>query len=320
MNFKKFYIIAAIALFGTLSFYIFGPSPEKPVVAITQIAPHPSLDEIRRGIMERLSQAGIKKVVFQNAQGNPAIALQIAQKFVSIGPKVIVPITTPSAQAAYSLAKPAKIPVIFSAVSDPLSAKLLPEGDALIAGVSDMPPIDEQVHLIKEILPSIKTIGVLYNGGEANSVSMIAIFIKKAKAAGIRVIEVSVNSTNNVPAGLASLIDKVDALYLPNDNTVVSAFDGIVTVANNNKLPIFASDPQSVARGALACIAYDQYAVGLKTGELIVDHLQKNIPLYKLGIQKPAQTEMILNLKAAKTLGIQIPKALMDKANFIIKN
>ncbi|MEI2711458.1 MAG: ABC transporter substrate-binding protein [Chitinophagaceae bacterium] len=329
--FQKKLVLACILIAICVGVFVVRMNNEQPsslslpVVAITQIAPHPSLDEIRRGIMDVLKEAGIMddKILFQNAQGNTATALQIAQKFISMRPKVIVPITTPSAQAAYKLSKEAGIPVIFSAVSDPYAAKLMPpqtvQGNTPvdIAGVSDLSPIKEQLDMIQKILPQAKTIGVLYNAGEANSNALVALFTKDATLRGFTVIPATVMGTNNVTTSLATLIGRVDAVYIPNDNTVISAIDSVLTFTRKHKLPLFTADPESVKKGALACVAYNQYDIGVTTGKMVVDFL-KGMPLKDLGLKKPANVEFALNKHTADSLNLSIPNDVRQKVTLHI--
>lgn len=156
-------------------------------VAVTAIVEHPALDAARKGVLDALTAAGYKegenlKFVFESAQGNPATAAQIARQFAGDEPNVIVPISTPSAQAVVSSTR--DIPVVFTAVSDPLGAQLVKNMDkpgGNVTGLSDMSPVAEHIALIKEILPDVKTIGYLYNSGEANSVSLLAVLKAEAE-------------------------------------------------------------------------------------------------------------------------------------------
>lgn len=164
-------------------------------VAVTAIVEHPALDAARKGVLDALTAAGYKegenlKFVFESAQGNPATAAQIARQFAGDEPNVIVPISTPSAQAVVSSTR--DIPVVFTAVSDPLGAQLVKNMDkpgGNVTGLSDMSPVAEHIALIKEILPDVKTIGYLYNSGEANSVSLLAVLKAEAEKAGLKVVE-----------------------------------------------------------------------------------------------------------------------------------
>ncbi len=198
---------------------------EDVTVAVTAIVEHPALDAARDGVKDALAAAGYKegeglKFVYQSAQGNPATAAQIARQFVGDAPNVIVPISTPSAQAVVSATK--DIPVVFTAVSDPLGAQLVKDMDkpgGNVTGLSDMSPVAAHIELIKEILPQVKTIGYLYNSGEANSVSLLAALKEAAGPAGITVVESAATKTAEVQGAARALVGRVDAIYVPTDNT-----------------------------------------------------------------------------------------------------
>ncbi|MBY0461974.1 MAG: ABC transporter substrate-binding protein [Alphaproteobacteria bacterium] len=300
-------------------------SPQKTLVAITQIAPHPSLDSIRKGILDVLKENNIPEsgILFQNAQGNVSTAAQISQKFASLSPQVIVPITTPSSQSAYAAAKARNIPVVFVAVSDPVAAKLsanLEKGSEGITGVYDQAPVEEQANLIKEIL-NLKdrpiTIGILYNPGEANSVSMVERMSEALKRLNILVLKVAASATTEVSTATKSLIDKVDAIYIPNDNTLISALDAVLKVSQEHKIPVFSSDPESVERGCIATLAPNQYEIGRQAGKMIVSVL-KGTSVGKIPLEKASALTLILNQEAARHLGITFPQTILTKANKII--
>jgi len=300
-------------------------SPQKILVAITQIAPHPSLDAIRKGIVDVLKENDIPEngILFQNAQGNVSTAAQISQKFVSLSPKVIVPITTPSSQSAYAVAKPRNIPVVFVAVSDPVAAKLssnLEKGSEGMTGVYDEAPIQEQANLIKEIL-SFKdhplTIGILYNPGEANSVSMIEKMSEALKKLNINIIKVAASATTEVSTAAKSLVNKVDAIYIPNDNTLISALDAVLKVSQEHKIPVFSSDPESVEKGCLATLAPNQYEIGRQAGKLVVSVLKGTI-VEKIPLEKALILTLVLNQETARHLGITFPEHILIKADKII--
>lgn len=326
---KKIYTFSAIcillAAFVTLYHRYSSPqvasSQKKLVVAITQIVPHPSLDKIREGILVKLREYGLTddQIIFQNAQGNPSIALQVAQKFVSLAPAVIVPITTPSAQAAVSAAKSSGIPVIFSAVSDPVSAKLEDPGQVsdMVAGISDFFPTEKQVKLIQDVMgPGVK-IGILYNAGEANSVALVSVFEKECIKLGLILVKSAVSSTNDVANAARNLISKgIHAIFIPNDNTVVSALESVLRVTNAHQIPIFTGDPESVERGALGSVAFGQYEIGLDTGDMVVSFL-KGEKIRDLGVKKSSKEILTLNPDVAKNFGIEIPKSLLIQAHLV---
>jgi putative ABC transport system substrate-binding protein len=296
--------------------------PQKPVVAITQIVPHPSLDLIRKGIQDELTEQNLVcEFLFENAQGNIATATQIAQKFVSKKPTIIVPITTPSTQAVYSAASPQNIPVIFAAVNDPVSAKLVPCMDKAgkgITGVSDMPPVADQVALIQEVMPQAKRIGVLYNPGESNSLSALALF-EKALPQDMKLIRATAANMVDVTSATKSLVGKVDAIYIPNDNTIVAALEALIKVCQANGIPVFCADPESVKQGCLATVTHSQYGLGRQTGKMVAQVL-KGKDIQTLPVEIPAEVELSLNQNVADALKIALPDATVKRAKYVIKN
>ncbi|MBY0281499.1 MAG: ABC transporter substrate-binding protein [Alphaproteobacteria bacterium] len=301
-------------------------TPQKTLVAITQIAPHPSLDTIRKGITDVLKENNIPEsgILFQNAQGNVSTAAQISQKFASLSPKVIVPITTPSSQSAYATAKARDIPVVFVAVSDPVAAKLsanLEKGSEGITGVYDAVPVEEQAMLMKNILGSNKdsplTIGLLYNPGEANSVSAIERIVVFLNKLNISVVRVTAPTTRDVSTATKSLVGKVDAIYIPDDNTCISALDAVLKISQEHKIPVFSADPESVERGCLATLAPNQYEIGRQAGKMIIAVLQGK-SVEKIPLEKASALTLVLNQESARHLGITFPQNILTKANKII--
>lgn len=310
MSLKNFSFFIVLVILAVISFFLLPTSNKSSfVVALTQIAPHPSLDQIRRGIEDELKTVEGLKIIYENAQGNITIAAQIAKRFVSLKPNVIVPITTPSAQSIYNLAT--NIPVVFSGVSDPVSAKLMGKG---ITGVSDLPPVKKQVELVLALLPNTKTIGILYNPGEVNSMTLVSLFAKEAYNVGLNVIKAPCPHTSEVSTAFKSIEAKVDVLYIPNDNTVVTALDTVLQLAKQSKIPVFASDPESVSKGCLGALSYDQYQVGRQTGRLVI-RILKGEDINHLPIEYAQKLTLYLNQQAAKDLGVIIPEDLAKHLN-----
>jgi len=272
--FKKILLFITIISAVVSYFYFSQAKVEGKVVAITQIAPHPSLDLIRKGIEDEIANAfGTKvRIDFQSAQGNPALATQIAQNFIGKKVDVIVAITTPSAQAVLS-ANTQQIPVIFAGITDPITAKLVEEtgkNKENITGVSDAPDLDGQVKLIQEFMPKGSIIGMIYNPGEANSHTHVERISLKLEEAGYRIVTAPAYSTGDVLQAAQGIVPNVNALMLTNDNTVVSALDAVLQTAKQKNIPIFCSDPESVKRGCKAAIAPDQYEMGRQAGKIVV--------------------------------------------------
>ncbi len=253
-------------------------STDKPAktLAITQIVEHPSLDEIRRGLLEELADNGYVEgknltVNFQSAQGNLATAGQIAKQFAGDLPDAIVAISTPSAQSIVS--STTNIPVIYTAISDPLAAKLIDENNvpfqSNVTGLSSQLPIEPQLNLIQKIAPNAKTIGYVYSPGEANSVTVLNQLKKAAPARGLQILDLTANRPTDVAMATRSLDGRADVIYTSLDNNVVSAFEAMASAANELKIPVIASDEFSVRRGATAALGVNDYDFGRVTGKMV---------------------------------------------------
>lgn len=308
---------AAVALTNAAAF------AQTKTVAITAIVEHPALDATRDGVVEALKAAGFTpgetlKVEYQSAQGNPATAAQIARQFAGARPDVIVPISTPSAQAV--VASTRDIPVVFTAVTDPVGAQLvksLEKPGANVTGVSDMAPVAEHVALIREIVPSVKRLGVLYNPGEPNSVSLVKALKDEAQKAGLTVVEATATKSADAQPAARSLVGKADAIYVPLDNTVVSALESVVAVGQQAKLPVFSADTDSVARGTVASIGFDYRQVGRQTGEAVVRILKGEKP-GDVPVTFAKGTDLFVNPKSAAAMGVTIPEAVTKRATKVV--
>ncbi len=325
----KFLSFALLGLLGAISAVLVscgsgetgGSSTDMPFVAVSQFVEHPSLDAVQAGVKAALEAAGYKegeslRWELQSAQANPATAAQIAQKFAAARPDVIVAIATPSAQSAVS--KAGNIPVIFSAVTDPLAAKLVnsvekPGGS--VSGVSDLSPVKQHLALIKEILPEANTVGVIYSAGEDNSVSLVNLVKENASKAGFNEVkEATVASSSEVATAARSLVGSVDAIYVPTDNTVVSALESVVQVGKENGLPVFSGDTDSVKRGAIASIGFNYYDIGVQTGEMVVKVLKGANP-EDLPVEFANVLRLYINPSAAESMGVTLPNSVTDRAD-----
>jgi putative ABC transport system substrate-binding protein len=293
-------------------------------VDVTAIVEHPALDAVRDGVKDALAAGGFKvgenlTFNYESAQGNPGTAAQIARQFIGQSPDVIVPISTPSAQAVVSATR--DIPIVFSAVTDPVGAQLVkqlqkPGGN--VTGLSDLSPVADHVALIKEIIPSVKTIGVLFNPGETNSVTLVELLKKYGAEQGIAVIESAATRSSEVQNAARALAGRVDAIYVPTDNTIVSALESAVTVAIESKLPLFTADTDSVSRGAVAALGFNYYDVGKQTGAVVVRILNGEKP-GDIDINVAAGTDLVINPAAAEKIGLTLPKSVVDRATKVIK-
>jgi len=297
---------------------------DEVTVAVTAVVEHPALDAVRDGVKEALAAAGYKegenlKFLYESAQGNPATAAQIARQFAGEGPDVIVPISTPSAQAVVSSTR--DIPVVFTAVSDPLGAQLVNDMDkpgGNVTGLSDLSPVAEHVALIKEILPNAKSIGYLYNSGEANSVSLLTVLKTQAEKAGLTVVESAATKSAEVQGAARALVGRADVIYIPTDNTIISALEGAVAVAEEAKLPLFTADTDSVSRGAVAALGFNYHDVGKQTGDVVVRVLKGENP-GDIAVKVAAGTDLVINKAAASKMGVTFPESVLGRATRVIE-
>lgn len=288
-------------------------------VAVTAIVEHPALDAARDGVKAALADAGYKdgenlKFLYESAQGNPGTAAQIARQFVGEEPSVIVPISTPSAQAVVSATR--DIPVVFTAVSDPVGAQLVKDvakPGRNVTGLSDMSPVAEHIKLIKEISPNAKSIGFLYNTAETNSVSILAALKEEAAKNGMTVVESVATKSAEVQGAARGLVGRADVFYIPTDNTIVSAFEAAVGVAEEAKIPLYAADTGSVDRGAVAALGFNYYDVGKQTGVIVARILKGEAP-GDIPVTVAAGTDLVINKGAATRMGVTLPEAIVSRA------
>lgn len=291
-------------------------SEDLPIIAIAQIIEHHTLDTVRAGLMAELAANGfdekIAKIVYENAHGNMATATQISNKFASLRPKIMVALATQSAQVLSPLSKATNTPLVFTAVTNPVAAKLVPsklEATSLITGVSDFMEPEPQLDMIRAFLPKMTRLGVLFNPAEINSVSYLEEMEKVANKKGIELVYVALNNTSEATSATTSLVGKVDAVYFPNDNTAMAAVGAIALTALKHNLPVFANDSASVERGALAAVAYDRFAMGRKTGEIVVSILNGKKP-QDIPVVYDTPFEVVVNEKTLEQLNLSLPQTL----------
>ncbi|WP_032482633.1 ABC transporter substrate-binding protein, partial [Vibrio paracholerae] len=284
-------------------------------VAVSQIVEHPALDATRQGLLDGLKAKGYEEgknleFDYKTAQGNPAIAVQIARQFVGENPDVLVGIATPTAQALVSATK--TIPIVFTAVTDPVGAKLvkqLEQPGKNVTGLSDLSPVEQHVELIKEILPNVKSIGVVYNPGEANAVSLMDLLKLSAAKHGIKLVEATALKSADVQSATQAIAEKSDVIYALIDNTVASAIEGMIVAANQAKTPVFGAATSYVERGAIASLGFDYYQIGVQTADYVAAILEGKEP-GSLDVQVAKGSDLMINKTAAEQLGITIPEAV----------
>ena len=288
-------------------------------VGIIQLMEHPSLDTIRESIIEGLEDEGYVegknlKIEYHNGQNDMSTMKNIAQTFVGDECDVIVAIATPAAQAA--LSETTEIPIVFAAITDPVGAGLVDSLDnpgGNVTGTSDEVSAEMIMNLAKDITPDFKTIGVLYNIGEDNSVSVVAQLKEYAGENGYKVIESTVTNTGEVQQAAQYLADKVDIVFSPIDNTVASSMAVATETFNNAGIPFYVSADSMVNDGGLATCGIDYTVLGRETAAMIADILEGADPA-AIAVRKMSEMSVYVNKETAKALNIEIPQAILDKA------
>jgi len=291
-------------------------------VSVTQIVEHPALDAMRNGFIDRLKEKGLDvKANIHIAQGNAATNVQIVSQIMGERPDLVLAIATPGAQAASQKIK--DIPIIFTGVTDPVSAGLVKDLQNTkgknITGMSDFSPMDKHVALIKEIVPAAKTVGVIYNAGEPNSVVLVDALRKEADKVGLKIEEATIANSSGVYQAAKSLVGRSDAVYIPLDNTAVSALESAVKVCRQNKLPLIVGDVDSVARGGVAAVAVDYYKMGLQTGDMAYKILAEGVNPGDMPVEFLNDLNLHVNKKAAASMGVTLPESTVKRAAKVIE-
>ena len=295
------------------------------VIGISKIVSHPALDAVEQGIIDELTELGFVDLEYdlQNANGDISTAASIATKFESDAVRVAIGIATPTAQALANAID--DVPVVYAAVTDPISAGLVPSYDAgagNVTGSSDLAPVRAQFDLLTE-LADVRTVGHVYASGESNAVALAELAREAADQVGVAFVEATVVNSSEVRSAALSIVDRVDAFYVSNDNTVVSALSALVEVAEASGVPIISADPTSAEPGGvLAALGFDYYSLGRATGRLVGEILNGADPaaIPTLFLTDPSDLNLLINLDVAAELGIVVSDRLLADASIVIEN
>ena len=297
-------------------------APKSIKISIVQIVEHPALDAARLGFLEVLKANGYEEgknltVDYKNAQGDQSTLTSIAGKFASDKPDLILAIATPSAQAIAAATK--DIPVLITAVTDPVAAKLvisMEKPGTNISGTTDMNPIKDQFALLMKLVPQAKRVGVIYNAGEVNSQVQVGIAKKVAADLGLTIVEATVASSADVLQAAQSLVGKVDVVYVPGDNTVVSSVQAVLQVTDKNKIPVISAESSVVDKGGLATIGINYKNLGMQTGEMALKIIKGAKP-QDMPIESQTNFDTVINKDSVKLLGIKIPDDVAKIAQLV---
>ena len=288
------------------------------VIGISVQDQHPSLDAAVAGFKAAVEESGLD-VTFdeKNAFGDASMLASIAGTFKEDGTDLVLAVGTQAAQACASAMT--DVPVLFTAVTDPVDAQLIDSWEAPganVTGTSDKNPVDEQIELIGEIVPDVKTVGIVYSPGEANSVVQVGWVKEAADKMGIEVVESSATAATEVQQAAQSLASAgVDAIYVPTDNTVVASLETVIQVGEDNQIPVFGAEGDSVARGTIATYGLDYYQLGYETGLMAVQILRDGDAPSDVPVTSVSDPALYLNLGAADRMGAPIPAELVEQAD-----
>jgi putative ABC transport system substrate-binding protein len=317
---KHFILLFSIAL-SALSATAMAQQPcTHCTIAITQIISHPSLNLVQKGIMDTLAAHGYARPAHRieqsDAAGNIANAVQIAKHIAALSPDVAIAIATPSAQSLIRGRGSRDFPILFSSVTDPIGAKLLTHlahPDRGVTGVRNVPPFEDNLLLLQTVMPNAKRLGLVINKGESNSVTMETMLREIAKRHHMQLVTTAVSSGAEIASAALSLVRKVDAFIVIQDNTVAAALPALAKVAFEHRIPFIGTFPEAVDQGALFAVAYDEYQIGRLTAEMAVKIL-KGQAVEALPVATPTEKVTRINKVMAKKLGLVFPASVIAVA------
>ncbi|GAB4307387.1 MAG: ABC transporter substrate-binding protein [Candidatus Bipolaricaulota bacterium] len=290
------------------------------VIGITQIVDHPALNAVRDGVIATLSEAGYVegetvRYILANAQGDFSVAIAIAQNFQAQRVAVVIAIATPTSQAAVQVFQGTTVPVVFSAVTDPVGAGLTAYPN--VTGASDLIDVAGDLALLQALIPGLRRVGIVYNPGEVNSAILTKMAQDVASRMGLEIVTAPAEHSAAVLPAVQSLVGRADAIYATTDNTVATALEAVVQVATAARIPFLMADPTSLERGALVCTGFDYWDHGRLAGEIVLRLLEGAAP-GEIPVVYQKGTQIWLNLDIAQAIGFTFPQAVLDQATGIL--
>lgn len=312
--FKPLLIVLALAAIIFTACSNQAQTKGKIQIGINQFAEHPALDAVRQGFEEELKAQGIDaEIDFKNAQANIDVATKISQKFSEDKKDMILAIATISAQSAKTATQKTKIPVLFSAVTDPVSAELVesnekPNGN--LSGTSDMAPVDRQLALFQQLRPETRKIGIIFNTGEANSEAQVKLATEIGAGMGLEIITIGINNVNEIPQAVDAILPKVDGIYTITDNLVVSAINVVAKKANEAGKLTIGAEKAHVEGGILMTEGLSYFELGKQTARMAKKVLVDGADISQMPVETLERTGKVVNLATAKLLGLEGKQAL----------
>jgi len=293
-------------------------SGESYKIGISQLVQHPALDAATEGFQQAFADAGVEvEFDLQNANGEQATAVTIAQSFASEDLDLVLAVATPAAQAVAQAVT--DIPVVFTAVTDAVEAELVDSNEAPggnLTGTSDAAPISEQLALLKEIVPDAAKVGIVYASGEVNSQVQVDAVTEVAPEYDLEIVTQTVTTANDIQQATEALGD-VDAIYVPTDNMVVSGLASLSQVAEAKKIPVIGAEAGTVETGAVATLGIDYTKLGYQTGEMALAILQDGADPATMPVETAKEFSYVVNTGAAERMGATIPQDILDQADTV---
>ncbi len=289
-------------------------------IGVIQLVEHAALDAAYEGFVDGLKEAGFEDgknitIDYQNAQGDQSNCQTIATKLVNDRNDLILAIATPAAQAVANTTK--DIPILVTAVTDPADSKLVASNEVPggnVSGTSDLTPVKEQINLIPQIVPEVKTVGLVYCSSEANSKFQIELAKKEAEVLGLQTVEATVSNSNEIQQVLQSLVGKVEAIYIPTDNMLAAGMATVTQVTTPAGIPVIVGEEGMVNNGGTATYGINYYDLGKLTAAQAVAILTEGKNPAEMPIEYSSESNLVLNEEIAKQMGITLPQELLDKA------
>lgn len=288
-------------------------------IGVLQLIEHNALDSAYKGFVDGLKEAGYedgKNIIidYQNAQGEQANCITIGQKFINDKSDLILAIATPAAQAIANMTK--DIPILITAVTDPADSKLVADNNVPggnVTGTSDLTPVEAQIELLKEIIPNVKTVGLLYCSSEQNSVFQINIAKKKLDAMGIKYIDIAISNLNEIQQVIQNIIGKVEAIYTPTDNMIANGMATVALMTEPAKIPVICGEGGMTMLGGTATYGINYYELGKLTSTQAVSILKGDKKTSEMPIEYLQKFDLVVNTNMIESIGLTIPESLYNK-------
>ncbi|MGO4938093.1 ABC transporter substrate binding protein [Fundicoccus sp. Sow4_H7] len=286
-------------------------------VGILQYVEHDSLDANREGFIAGLEEEGYVEgenltINYLNGAGDNSNLQSMSENLLSSN-DFVFGIATPAAQSLVNGAS--DTPIYFSSVTDPIEAGLvdsLDEKEQNVTGTIDAAPIAEQIELLLKTKDDIQRVGILYNSGEANSVSEANRAEEVMMEKGIEVSHHTVTSTNDINQVMSALVDEVDAIFLVTDNTIASAMALVGDLAKEAQLALVGGSKEMILENGLATYGLDYFELGKQTAKMLVRQIDEGLDASAIPVESAENLELVVNEEVAEILGIEPSSLQLD--------